>query len=310
MRKTALETIGALVERDPRVVFIGSDLGAGTLAGVRERHPERVFMEGIAEQHVVGFAAGLAMEGFVPYVHTIGTFLTRRALEQVIIDVALHSLPVRLIASGGGMVYAPLGPTHQSIDDFALMRAIPNMQVFAPADPLEMKTLIEWLSMDPLPAYVRVAKGGEATITGGLVGSWPSPVRIARHGKDVAIISTGALLAETIQAADFLSNEGIEATLVHVPTLTPLDKVGLLEVLKRFETLVVAEEHIPIGGLWSAIADLSVSSGILRHIDRIGLPLEFSKRYGSQRDHWEVHNLTGSGMSRAVLEIVKGEAHG
>jgi deoxyxylulose-5-phosphate synthase len=128
-----LTTIAELIEENGRVVFVGSDLGAGTMDDARDRHPLRVLMEGIAEQHLVGFAAGLALEGFVPYVHTIATFLTRRALEQIIVDVALHSLPVRLIGGGGGMTYAPLGPTHQAIDDFALMRTIPNMIVGAPS---------------------------------------------------------------------------------------------------------------------------------------------------------------------------------
>lgn len=306
MRKTALDAISALIERDPRVVFVGSDLGAGTLVEIRERFPNRVFMEGIAEQHIVGFAAGLAMEGFVPFVHTIGTFLTRRALEQVVIDVALHDLPVRLIASGGGLVYAPLGPTHQSIDDFALMRAIPNMQVFAPADPLEMTTLIEWLAGDPHPAYVRVAKGGEQVITADLIGSWPTPLRIAREGADIAVVSTGALLAETMQAADALSEEGIDVALVHVPSLSPLDEQGLLEVLGEFDKIVVVEEHIPVGGLWSAIAELSVASGVLRHVDRVGLPHQFAERYGAQRDHWNAHDLSANGLTQRIREIVKG----
>jgi len=104
MRKAALNAISELLDSNNRIVFVGSDLGAGTLADARNKHPNRVLMEGIAEQHIVGFAAGLALEGFIPYVHTIGTFLTRRAIEQVIIDVALHNLPVRLVASGGGMV--------------------------------------------------------------------------------------------------------------------------------------------------------------------------------------------------------------
>ena len=107
MRKAALDAIARLVDEQPNIIFIGSDLGTGVMSDAMERAPDRVLMEGIAEQHMVGMASGLALEGFIPYVHTIGTFLTRRALEQIIVDVALHSLPVRLVASGGGMVYAP-----------------------------------------------------------------------------------------------------------------------------------------------------------------------------------------------------------
>ena len=121
MRQKALTTVYKLAKQDPRVLFIGSDLGAGTLQAMREDIPGQFFMEGISEQHIVGFAAGLAQEGFIPYINTIGTFLTRRSFEQVSIDVGLHRLPVRLLSSGGGMVYAPLGPTHTAVEDFSLM---------------------------------------------------------------------------------------------------------------------------------------------------------------------------------------------
>ena len=115
MRQTALKTVHELARSDGRVVFVGSDLGADTLKEMKEEFPERFFMEGISEQHIVGFAAGLAKEVFIPYLNTIATFFARRAYEQIAIDVALHNLPVRILASGGGMVYAPLGPTHTAI---------------------------------------------------------------------------------------------------------------------------------------------------------------------------------------------------
>src|SRR5690242_12160459 len=112
MRKVAMSAIYELAKRDPRVVFVGSDLGAGVLDDMRKAMPDRFYMEGVSEAAIVGLAAGLALEGYVPYINTIATFLTRRCFEQIAVDVALHDLPVRLIASGGGAVYAPLGPTH------------------------------------------------------------------------------------------------------------------------------------------------------------------------------------------------------
>ena len=165
MRQKALSTVYKLAKSNPRVLFIGSDLGAGTLSSMREDIPDQFFMEGVSEQHIVGFAAGLAQEGFIPYVNTIGTFLTRRYFEQVSIDVGLHRLPVRLLASGGGMVYAPLGPTHTAVEDFSLMLSIPNMKVFAPADAFEMENLLTHLVNDEDPHYVRFGKGGEKIVT-------------------------------------------------------------------------------------------------------------------------------------------------
>ena len=124
MRQQALEKVYSLARLDSRVIFVGSDLGHGTLKAMREELPNQFVMEGISEQYIVGFVAGLAKEGYIPYVNTIANFFTRRAFEQMAMDVALHSLPVRFLATGGGMVYAPLGPTHTAVDYLSLMSEI------------------------------------------------------------------------------------------------------------------------------------------------------------------------------------------
>ena len=143
MRKTSLDMVYQFAKVDPRIVFIGSDLGPGILDGMKKEIPERFFMEGVSEQHIIGMAAGLALNGFIPYINTIATFLTRRCYEQVALDLCLQDLPVRLIASGGGAVYAPLGPTHLAVEDLAIMRALPNMAVLAPCDAEEMRRLMD-----------------------------------------------------------------------------------------------------------------------------------------------------------------------
>ena len=300
MRKAALAAIGALIDTNESVVFVGSDLGAGTLVDVAQRHPGRVLMEGIAEQHLVGFSAGLALEGYVPYVHTIGTFLTRRALEQVMIDVALHNLPVRLVASGGGMVYAPLGPTHQAIDDFALMRVIPNMLVAAPADPAEMTQLINDLATHPGPAYIRVGKGGEPDITSALASSRLGAVRPIREGSGLAVLTTGMLLHECIQAVDDVAALGLHPALIHVPFLAPLDTKAIETLARDFEVLLVVEEHVPTGGLTTAVSEI-VATGVGRaRVVRLSLPAAYASAYGSQRDHLVSHGLTSLGIATAI----------
>src|ERR1700727_2689793 len=164
MRATCLRQVHALARRDERVVFIGSDLSPGLLADMKREMPQRWFMEGITEQNVVGMAAGFAMEGFIPYVNTIATFITRRCYEQVAVDLCLHQLPVRLIGNGGGLVYAPLGPTHLAIEDIAIMRALPNMTVTAVCDAKEMVRLMNCTLEWPNPIYIRLAKGGDPVV--------------------------------------------------------------------------------------------------------------------------------------------------
>ena len=142
MRKRSLDMVHTLAKRDERVVFIGSDLSPNLLGDMKKEFPQRYYMEGIAEANIIGMAAGMAMDGFIPYVNTIATFITRRCYEQVAVDLCLHDLPVRLIGNGGGYVYAPLGPTHEAIEDIATMRALPNMAVTAVCDADEMTRLM------------------------------------------------------------------------------------------------------------------------------------------------------------------------
>ena len=142
MRDTFIKTLIKETEKNSDIILITGDLGFGVLDEFINKFPDNYINAGVAEQNMTGMAAGMAMDGFVPYVNTISTFLTRRCYEQICIDVCLHDLPVRLIGNGGGLVYAPLGPTHQAIEDIAIMRTIPNMNIIAPCDSNEMKKLM------------------------------------------------------------------------------------------------------------------------------------------------------------------------
>ena len=300
MRKAALDAISELLDSNDKIVFIGSDLGAGTLADARSRHPNRVLMEGIAEQHLIGFAAGLALEGFIPYVHTIGTFLTRRAIEQVIIDVALHNLPIRLISLGGGMAYAPLGPTHQAVDDFALMRAIPNMMVVAPADPNEMREVILELANHSGPAYVRVGKGGEPDATSLLAPNSIGKIRQIQSGYQVAILTTGSLLQECTAASTQLKSRGYSTGLYHIPYIAPLETAVIEKLVDMYEFLVVVEEHLPHGGLSTAIAEIMAPVNCKARLRSLTLPNQYASKYGSQREHQVASKLTSDGIVESV----------
>src|ERR1700741_2360648 len=165
MRPTCVNKVFDLAERDPRVVYIGSDLRPDLTARMKQEMPGRAFMEGVSEANVVGMAAGLAMEGFIPFVHTIATFITRRCYEQVAVDLCLHDLNVRLIGNGGGMVYAPLGPTHLAIEDISILRALPNMTVTAVADADEMRRMMPQTVDHKGPIYIRLAKGYDPIVT-------------------------------------------------------------------------------------------------------------------------------------------------
>src|SRR6202158_4876175 len=213
MRQTCLNMVYDLAKRDKRVLFIGSDLSPGLLGDMKKEMPERWYMEGITEANVIGMAAGFAMEGYIPYVNTIATFITRRCYEQVAVDACLHDLPVRLVGNGGGLVYAPLGPTHLAIEDIAIMRALPNMTVVSVCDAEEMKRLMDQTLDWPGPIYIRLAKGYDPIVSHPELGFEIGKAIVMREAtgprRRVLIVSTGVATTRALAAADALAADGI-----------------------------------------------------------------------------------------------------
>jgi transketolase len=307
MRQKALLTVYELAKQDPRIVFIGSDLGAGTLNEMKDELPKQFFMEGISEQHVVGFAAGLAQEGFIPYINTIGTFLTRRSFEQVSIDLGLHKLPVRLLASGGGMVYAPLGPTHTAIDDFSLMLSVPNMKVFSPADSFEMENLIRALVNDPSPHYIRFGKGGENIVTHKSTEFDLKPKIFGGIDSKIVIFTTGIMLQHCIIAKEILGKKAINVMVIHCPYLNDLSIESIVPTMASARIVLCVEEHMPRGGLYTQLIHECVKFKIsTSNLHQRSLPGFFSHNYGSQDDHLQFNGLTGPNIAiylESLLEI-------
>src|SRR5437588_3711590 len=227
MRKRSIDMVYELAKRDDRVVFIGSDLSPNLLGDMKKEYPSRYYMEGITEANVIGMAAGMAMEGFIPYVNTIATFITRRCYEQVAVDLCLHDLPVRLIGNGGGYVYAPLGPTHQAIEDLAIMRALPNMTVTAVCDAEEMTRLMH-ASLDwPHPIYIRLAKGGDPIVSreeNGFAIGKAIEMRKPRARRAVVLMATGVMTTNCLGAAEILAKGGSDIAAAHFHQDTPLGR--------------------------------------------------------------------------------------
>src|SRR5208282_3987643 len=261
MRATCLNMVYDLAKRDNRVLFIGSDLSPGLLADMQKEMPERWYMEGITEANVIGMAAGFAMEGYIPYVNTIATFITRRCYEQVAVDCCLHHLPVRLIANGGGLVYTPLGPTHLAIEDMAIMRSLPNMTVVAVSDHEEMKRfMLETLDW-PHPIYIRLAKGGDPVVSqaeNGFAIGKAIPMRRARARRSIVLMATGVMTTNCLAAADMLAKDGHDVAVVHFHTVKPLDEEAVLEFSRDAELVATVEEGTMIGGFGSAVTDVLV----------------------------------------------------
>lgn len=312
MRKRSLDMVHALARRDERVVFIGSDLSPNLLGEMKEEFPSRYYMEGVGEANVIGMAAGMAMDGFIPYVNTIATFITRRCYEQVAVDLCLHDLPVRLIGNGGGYVYAPLGPTHQATEDIAIMRALPHMTVTAACDAEEMTRLME-ASLDwPHPIYIRLGKGGDPVISrperGFAIGRAIDMIDGERGASDVLLITTGVATTEALEAAGGLAGDDIRCRLLHCHTVKPLDAAAIAEAASRTRLVVTVEEHSVVGGLGSAVLEV-LSDGIngpLPPLKRLGIPDRFAERHGNQQALMEHCAIDAKGIGAAVRAALAG----
>lgn len=306
MRKACLDMVYELAKKDKRVVFVGSDLGIGTLDSFKKEMPDRFIMEGVSEAACVGIAAGFALEGKIPYVNTIATFLTRRCFEQNVLDLCLHQTNVRLIGNGGGLVYAPLGPTHLAVEDMAIMRALPNMTIIACADPAEMKRMMPETLNYPGPIYIRLAKGGETVVT------HDTPFKIGgafvmREGTDILLVTTGVTLQIAIKAADFLAEKGIQTAIVHVPTVKPIDSAAILDYAHQVSAIISIEEHSVIGGLGSAVAELISEAQFVspKRFKRIGVPDVFPDQYGSQETLMKRYNITSENVVSVATNLLR-----
>ena len=308
MRPTCVDKVFELARRDPRVAYIGSDLDPPIARRMREEMPGRAFMEGVSEQHVVGMAAGLAMEGMIPYVHTIATFITRRCYEQVAVDLCLHNLPVRLIGNGGGLVYAPLGPTHLAIEDIAIMRALPNMTVVSVCDADEMKRFMDQTLDWPGPIYIRLAKGYDPIVSRPELGFEIGKAILMREAAGrrdrVLLVATGVATTRALAAADLLAAERVECSVLHVHTVKPLDTDALLRHARGCKLIVTVEEHTLVGGLGSAVVDALVEHlpGATPPVKRLGIPDAFADKYGSQDQLMEIYGLQPPEIAQTVRD--------
>lgn len=310
MRKRCLDAVYRLAKKNKEIIFIGSDLGVGVMDNFKMELPEQWFMEGVSEQHIIGMAAGLAMTGKTVYFNTIATFITRRCYEQNAIDLGLANVPVRLLGSGGGLVYAPLGPTHLATEDIALMRAIPNMSIFAPCDAEEMERGMMATENLPGPLYVRIAKGGETVVSKPELGFAFGKAIVMKEAGDVLFVTTGVMPARALEAAQLLEAQGISAGVLHCHTIKPFDGAALLAQAAKTKAVITVEEHTLIGGLGSIVAELLAEHPFERQprLKRLGIPDVFPDKYGSQNSLLERYGLTAAQIAEQARALLAPEA--
>ncbi|ARN83218.1 transketolase family protein [Methylocystis bryophila] len=304
MRNAFADELTRLGDEDPRLVMLSGDIGNRLFDKFRAAHGDRFFNCGVAEQNMMGLAAGLALSGYRPIAYTITPFVTTRCLEQIRTDVCYHEAPVIIVGVGSGLSYAGLGPTHHSCEDIALLRALPGLAVVCPCDAFEVRAALRAALHADHPTYLRLGKKGEPKIHG----ETPTDFSIGkaltiREGRDVCLLATGTILPEALHAADALAAAGVSAQVVSFHTVKPLDTERLRDAFATFRLVATIEEHSVVGGFGSAVAEWVVDSVIApRAFLRFGTPDAFFKLAGEQEFARERLGLTGEQIALRIKE--------
>jgi transketolase len=303
------DSIYELARKDKRIAIICSDQEIG-LEHMQKEMPGQYFMEGIAEANIIGMAAGMAADGFIPYIVGHGSFLTRRVYEQIYVDACLQENPIRIIGIGTGLAAAHLGPTHTLTEDLAFMRAMPGMTVIVPCDADEVKRIIPQTANWKLPVYVRLARYGKPVVSrpehGFEIGKAVLLQQAKSDSKNVLLIANGAMTARAIAAAEQLAMERIAASVLHIHTVKPLDEKAITEHAKKAKFIIIIEEHTRIGGLGSACLEVladNLAPSEMPLVCRLGLPDIFIHDYGTQESLLEKYGLETHHIVKKAKEL-------
>ena len=294
MRNTFSETLYAEATANPDVYIVVADISpAGSMAKFSSEYPERFINVGVAEQSMIGIAAGLALKGCQPFAYTIATFSLYRPFEMIRDDLCYQNLPVTVVGMGAGVIYSTLGGTHHTQEDIAIASALPNMQVLAPCDPLECVEATRWCARQKNgPVYLRIGKAGEPVLTAQAEPWQFGKLRYLRRGSDICILTYGVITAMATEIADKLAAQGRSVSLISAHTLKPLDHEGITAALQRHRQIVVIEEHAPQGGLASQVKQIAWDVRATCRLDTFTLQDAFIHNYGSTNDLLAAHGLS------------------
>lgn len=307
MRNAFIRRFKIEAEKNNKIILLAADIGAIVFDDFRAARPSQFINAGVAESNMIGVAAGLALNGFIPFCYTITPFLLMRAFEQIRVDLCIQNLNVKIVGVGAGVSYSSLGPTHHAIEDIALTRVLPNMTVVSPADPIETECAVSALAEHTGPSYLRIGIAGEPLIFNSDTHIFEiGKGKIVRKGADISIIATGFMLNAAIAAADTLQKNNISAEIINISTIKPIDKEIIIGSINKTRKAVTIEEHSVNGGLGSAVAEI-ISENIIDlpcKFRRIGINDTYSFNYGSREYLLETNNLTTQQIIRQIIDFL------
>lgn len=305
MRNAYLNTLYNLAAKDENVVSMVSDNGLIVYDDFRKSFPKQYFNFGISEGNMVTAAAGMASCGKIPFIYTIGAFLSYRSFEFIRLDVCLQNLNVKIVGIGAGVAYSTLGPTHHTTEDIAVLRALPNLTIFSPATPIEAKRIVEASYKINGPVYIRLGTNNEPEIYDeDYKFEIGKGVKI-KEGKDITLVSTGAITYTALKVANLLEKNNVSARVINIHTIKPFDSDIIEKSARDTKMIITIEEHNIIGGLGSAVSEVIAEKGLGIKLGRIGLNDKFAQGYGKPEEVRIMNGLGEKEIYNKILEFIK-----
>ena len=303
MREVFGETVAALAAEDPRIVMLDGDVGSSTRADIFEKaHPDRYLQMGIAEQNMMGVAAGLSTMGLIPFVSTFVSFAVVRPLDQIRVLIAQTGANVKITPGYAGMFTGQTGMSHIIVDDLAIMRAMPGMVTVAPADDVEADLALRWAASYRGPCYVRIVRDATQRLFDTSYRFELGKAVVVREGRDVTLMATGTQTPRVVDAAELLAARGVDAHVLHVPTLKPLDDDAIVAAANRTGRVITVEEHTVLGGLGGAVAEV-LGERRPTQLNRIGLQDTYVQS-GPNDELLDIYGLSAARVADQVLAIL------
>ena len=306
MRDAFAREMTSLATERSDVALLSGDIGNRMFDRFKEIAPERFLNCGIAEANMMSVAAGMALSGLRPVVYTITPFTTTRCLEQIRIGVAYHNAPVVIVGTGSGLSYAELGPTHHSLEDIAVLRTLPGLNVLAPSDSTELIAHLRDALSDRAPTYIRIGKKGEPRIHGKHAHLGKGMANLVKDGTDLIVVGAGPIVIEALKAAAIVSEEGISVAVATLGSIKPLDQSFLAEMAKRFPKWLSIEEHSLVGGVGSTLLEwLSENKEYSVRLWKSGVPDTFLHKLGNQSYMRQQLRLDDYGLAETYRKVIR-----
>lgn len=307
MRSTFVNTLSEMARKNDKIICVIGDTGFSVFEEFEKEFKERFINVGIAEQNFVSVGAGLAAMGMKPYIYNVVSFMTLRSIEEIELDVCYQENLVVLVGVGGGHAYGPAGPTHHAYFDIAMMRMMPNMTVVCPADPVEMKAVMEASENYNKPLYIRIGRSVDPVIHQEPINFEIGKAICMKQGTDAVLFATGTVVKDAVKACELLEEQGISVALYSMHTIKPIDTAVIEECMEKYPAIFTMEEHSTNGGLGTAVGDV-----ILEHMEKgkvtfkkFGFPDTFAPVTGSREYLNSLYGLDAQSVADSISKVLK-----